>query len=312
MVTALTPRLVHEAEAFMHTTARSLLDRLPASGTADLVAAFSVPLPNRVTVHLLGFPPDDADRVARLAKELMESEFPLRNRTERGEGFANAFPEFAGYIDEQIEEREARLSAGAVPDDVVSRLLELEIDGARLTRTQVRALTRNLITGGLTTTSQLLGNLLHSLLTVDGLDGAVRADDAVLRNAIEESLRTSPPLLFVARGCVRDDAIAEEPVRAGERIVVGTGCANRDENVFTDAEQFVVDRPNADQHLTFGYGPHVCPGATLARAVAHAGITEFLAKFPAGALALEPGYRFENVSTFFEIGPRRLPVVIGR
>jgi hypothetical protein len=240
----------------------------------------------------------------------MESEFPLRNRTERGEGFVNAFPEFAGYIDEQIDEREARLRAGGAPDDVVSRLLELEIEGARLTRTQVRALTRNLITGGLTTTRQLIGNLLHSLLTVDGLDAAARADDAVLRNAIEESLRTSPPLLFVARGCRRDETIAGEPVVAGERVVVGTGCANRDEDVFTDAERFVADRPNADQHLTFGYGPHVCPGATLARVVAHAGIEEFFAKFAAGAVALAPDHRFENVSTFFEIGPRRLPIVI--
>lgn len=311
MVTALTPRVVHDAEPFMHETARSLLDRLPAAGTADLVGAFSVPLPNRVTVHLLGFPPADADRVARLAKELMESEFPLRNRTERGEGFVNAFPEFAGYIDEQIDERESRLRGGAAADDVVSRLLELEIDGARLTRTQVRALTRNLITGGLTTTSQLLGNLLHALLTVDGLDAAARADDAVLRNAIEESLRTSPPLLFVARGCVRDEAIAGEPVATGERVVIGTGCANRDESVFDDADRFVGDRPNADQHLTFGYGPHVCPGATLARAVAQAGMKAYFEKFPPGAVALEPGYRFENVSTFFEIGPRRLPVVIG-
>jgi cytochrome P450 len=78
--------------------------------------------------------------------------------------------------------------------------------------------------------------------------------------------------------------------------------------VFADGEAFRYDRDNAEQHLSFGYGPHVCPGATLARAVARIGVRAFLDRFPAGAVALEPGFRFENVSTFFEVGPRRLPV----
>jgi cytochrome P450 len=312
MVTALTPKVVHDAEPFMRATADTLLDALPepAPGApVDLVAGFSVRMPNRVTVYLLGFPSEDADDLARMAKELMESEFPLRNRTDRGEGFANAFPEFAGYIDAQIDAREEALRAGEVRTDVVSRLVQLEIDGVRLSRTQARALTRNLITGGLTTTSQLLGNLLHALLAIEGLDTAVRADASLLDHAIEESLRVSPPILFVARGCVHDTAIAGTPVGTGERVIVGTGSANRDEQVFADAEHFQADRPNADQHLSFGYGPHVCPGATLARAVARIGVAAYLDRFGPGTLALEPDYEFENVSTFFEVGPKRLPVV---
>ena len=172
MVTALTPKTVHDAESFIRSAAGTLLDAardaIERNGVVDLVTAFTVPLPNRVTVHLLGFPSEDADLLARLAKELMESEFPLRNRTERGEGFANAFPEFAGYIDEQIDAREKALRRGEARTDVVSRLVQLEVDGVRLTKTQTRALTRNLITGGLTTTSQLIGNVLHALLTEAG------------------------------------------------------------------------------------------------------------------------------------------------
>ncbi len=99
MVTALTPKVVHDAERFMRTTAEALLAARPEpkpGAPVDLVARYSVPLPNRITVYLLGFPAEDADDLARMAKELMESEFPLRNRTDRGEGFANAFPEFRG------------------------------------------------------------------------------------------------------------------------------------------------------------------------------------------------------------------------
>ena len=93
-------------------------------------------------------------------------------------------------------------------------------------------------------------------------------------------------------------------------MIIGSASANRDERVFDDADRFRVDRDNADQHLTFGYGPHVCPGATLARIVARIAINEFLDRFPNGSVALEPGFTFEQVPTYFEHGPRRLPIVV--
>ena len=304
MVTALTPRVVHEAEPFMAETANGLLDAVPVPGTADLVPAFTVPLPNRVTVHLLGLPPEDADQLAAWAKELMESGFPATNRSERGEGFAAAFPEFAGYIDDQIE----RLDADTEADDVLARLVRLESDGERLPRRQVRALVRNLITGGLTTTSQLLGNLVFELLRDSTVESAMRRDPAALAGAIEESLRLAPPVLFIFRGCVHATSVGGRAITEGERVVVGTGSANRDEQVFRDGERFDVTRPNTEQHLTFGYGQHVCPGAALARTVARIGLATFFDRFPAGTVRLADAFRFENVPTFFECGPRRLPV----
>lgn len=308
MVTAMTPKVVHAAEPFIASTAAALLEFLPRD-RFDLVTSYTGVLPNRVTMHLLGFDPADADQLARWAKELMESTFPALNRTERGVGFAAAFPDFAGYIDTRIAERTRQLDAGETRDDVLARLIRLEVDDAPLPPPQLRALVRNLITGGLTTTSQLLGNLLFELLTRPDFDAAVRADPTLLQTAIEESLRLTPPLLFLARGCVRDTEIGGCPVHAGERVAIGTASANRDERVFKHADEFRADRANADQHLTFGYGTHVCPGATLARAVARIGIDAVLDHFAAGELALEPGFAFEQVPTFFEHGPRRLPVV---
>jgi cytochrome P450 len=239
----------------------------------------------------------------------MESPFPATNRTERGEGFANAFPEFAAYIDAQIDRRADELARGDDVDDVLARLLRLDVDGDPLPRVQVRALVRNLITGGLTTTSQLLGNVLHEVLSTPAVERSVRAGDAQLGRAIEESLRIAPPVLFMARGCVRDTAVGGTPIAAGERVIIGSASANRDERIFTDADAFDPDRPNADQHLTFGYGPHVCPGAGLARTVARVGLHAFLDRFPTGSVSLAPGFAFENVPTFFECGPRSLPVV---
>jgi cytochrome P450 len=314
MVTAVNPKAVHGAEEFIRTTAASLLAALPARGRADLVPAFTVPLPNRVTVHLLGFPPEDADTIAAWAKELMESGFPATNRSHRGEGFGAAFPDFAGYIDDRIAQRSAALEAGRerVPDDVLTRLVELAVDGERLPPRQLRALVRNLITGGLTTTSQLLGNLLHEVLTDAMVENATRTDPDALATAIEESLRLRPPVMFVARGCVADTEVSGCPIPHGGRVIVGTASANRDENVFEAADEFRVDRPNADAHLTFGYGPHVCPGAALARTVTRLGIQALFAHFPPGTVRAASDYAYENVPTFFECGPRRLLVETAR
>ena len=167
---------------------------------------------------------------------------------------------------------------------------------------------RNLITGGMTTTSQLLGNLVHDVLTDAALEAAVRTDEGALAGAIEESLRLQPPVMFVVRGCVRDTGVGGEPVEAGQRVIIGSASANRDERVFDEPDVFRPDRPNAEQHLTFGYGPHVCPGASLARVVARIGIETLLDRFPPGTLVAAPDHRYENVPTFFECGPRRLLV----
>jgi cytochrome P450 len=297
MVSVLTPRLVHAAEPFMRATAASLLD----AGPRDLVPGFTVPLPNRVTMHLLGLPQADADDVAGWAKELMESGFPKTNRSARGEGFKAAFPDFAGYIDDRVVARRAELAAGRDdhPDEVLTKLVKMD----ELDDRQVRALVRNLITGGLTTTSQLLGNLVHVMITDAERQAQVRADVA---SAVDESLRLQPPVMFVGRECAAATVVEGCPVPAGAKVIVGTASANRDPAVFDAPGEFRVGRANADAHLTFGYGVHVCPGAALARTVARVGIGVLLERYPPGTLRAAPGYRYENVPTHFECGPRSL------
>lgn len=308
MVTALTPRAVKAVEPYVDSTARSLLAAIPDAGEADLVPAFTTPLPNASTVRLLGFPEEDAPRIMAWAKELMESGFPATHRNRDGvEGFLEGFPEFAGYIDERIDERRKQPR-----DDVATKLLELEVDGERLTPRQLRAMVRNLITGGLTTTSQLLGNLLYQLLTIPELEARLRSDPDAVPRAVEESLRLAPPIMFVPRGCTRDTDVDGNVVHAGQRVVIGTGCANRDEAFFPDGDAFDIDRPNVFDHLTFGYGPHFCPGAPQARSVARIAIVAFLDHFPPGTVRLTDGFVFDNVPTFFETGPKRVTVRTSR
>jgi cytochrome P450 len=308
MVTALTPRSVKAAERYITATAARLLDELPPAGQADLVPAFTAPLPNASTVHILGFPEADAPQLMHWAKDLIESGFPGTHRNRDGvEGFKEGFPDFADYIDDRIAERRAHPR-----DDVTTKLLELEVEGERLTPRQLRAMVRNLITGGLTTTSQLLGNMLYELFTVPGLEARLRADADALPRAIEESLRLAPPVMFIPRGCQRGTDVDGTELREGQRVVVGTGCANRDESVFANGDDFDLERANLSDHLTFGYGPHFCPGAPLARSVARLGLTAFLDHFAAGTVHLTDGFVYENVPAFFETGPKRVTVRIGR
>jgi cytochrome P450 len=306
MVTALTPKVVRAAEPYIESKAKALLDALPEQGKGDLVPTFTGPLPIASTVRVLGFPEEDAPKTMAWAKDLIESGFPATHRNREGvEGFADGFPDFAGYIDDRINERRTNPR-----DDVTTRLLELEVDGERLTPRQLRAMVRNLITGGLTTTSQLVGNLLHQLLTVPGLEDRLRSDPDALPRATEESLRLAPPVMFIPRGCTRDTDVDGTHLHAGQRVVMGTACANRDEDVFAHGDDFDVDRANVSDHLTFGYGPHFCPGAPLARAVARIGVGAFLQRFPKGTVSLTEGFAYENVPAFFETGPARLTVDI--
>jgi len=309
MVTALTPKVVKAAESYTEAKATSLLDALPDAGghEVDLVPTFTGPLPIASTMHVLGFPEEDAPKTMAWAKDLIESGFPATHRNREGvEGFADGFPDFAGYIDDRIDERRTNPK-----DDVTSRLIELDVDGERLTPRQLRAMVRNLITGGLTTTSQLLGNLLHAVLTVPGLEDRLRSDADAMPRAIEESLRLAPPVMFIPRGCRRDTEVDGTKLSPGQRVVMGSACANRDESVFEHGDDFDVDRPNAFDHLTFGYGPHFCPGAPLARSVARIAVTAFLRRFPKGTVRLTDGFVFENVPAFFETGPARLTIEIG-
>jgi cytochrome P450 len=144
------------------------------------------------------------------------------------------------------------------------------------------------------------------------LEAGLRGDDAALDTAIEESLRLRPPVMLMARGCVADTEVGGCPVPEGDRVIVGAASANRDERLFEAPDEFRLDRQNADQHLTFGFGPHVCPGAVLARTVARIGVRALFARFPPGTLRPAPDHVYENVPTFFECGPRRLAVDIGR
>ncbi|MFO0688146.1 MAG: cytochrome P450 [Myxococcota bacterium] len=284
-------------------------ERRPEGGDAasdagiELVESFTDRIANLVNFHLMGFPTEDTPRIVAWAREILHSEWTALNRTEKGEGIAGAFPEFARYVDDLVDSR----SKASSPDDLIARLVGSEVLGRPLSRTMLRTLVSQIILGGISTSTNLLGSMLHRLLTTPGLHARLRAEPALVPAAVEESLRLDPPVLFVRRVCRRDTELAGTKLAQGETVIVGIASANRDEAVFEDADAFRLDR-GLPRHIAFAGGAHLCSGAALARLVACETISAYVARFEEGELELVPGFVYEGVPVFLEHGPKRLDV----
>jgi cytochrome P450 len=309
VMSAFNPAAIRLEERFVRERAHALLEGVQTPGTVDMVPAFTTPLPNDATVHLLGFPMPDAPKIAVWSKEVMESEWPAMNRTERGEGMEGAFPEYTAYVDEFVASLRAEVAAGNAPEGLLTRLLTADVGGEQLSVRQMRALVFNLLLGGLTTTAQLLGNVIYQLLISDSVAELAEADADGRAAFIEECLRVYPPVMLIPRGCVQETTVAGTTIVPGERVIVGSACVNRDETLFDSSEAFDAHRSNVDRHLTFGFGPHICAGAAMARSVALIGLDEFVRFARPRNARLPEGFRYENVPTFFEYGPKSMPVI---
>jgi len=302
---AIATHRIGRVEPFAREFTRRLIDEAIAAGRSELVQDLVMPIPSSVIAHLLGAPPDDFSKWAKWSDEVVQGDYPRLNRTERGEGLAGGHPEFADYIDRLIAQHR---EADPPPDDFITRLLATEVDGYRLSDTELRTLLAFLLIAGNETTRHLLSNLLHTFATRPDLLVELQRDPALVHNAVEESLRFDPPVVLLMRECVRDTEMRGMPIRAGEQVAFGIASGNRDERHYEDPDEFRLDRPQPKGHLAFGAGPHVCPGASLARLEGRV-LLEVLAERVA-SVELESGFRWQKVPVFWANGPQGLPAVL--
>ena len=160
--------------------------------------------------------------------------------------------------------------------DVISGILELRPDGEPISPDQVLSLGTQIFAAGADTTSSAMGSLAHYLATNPDDQARLRADPDLLPAAIEEVLRLGPPLHQTVRRTTADVTIAGTPVPANELVAINVASANRDAERFADPHRIRLDRER-NQHLTFGFGPHMCVGAPIARQEIFAFGTQLLA-----------------------------------
>ena len=248
-------------------------DAIDAGRTVDLVEDFAVKLPLATICEMMGSPADDWTLIHQFTESLFlpdstkwalpgESHEDMRQRL-RDEHFA--------YFENIIADRRANPR-----DDLSSKLVHGDIDGAPLTQQQLHGYFTLLFGAGNETTRNATTRGIMALLeNPDQLDAMRRAGDAGVEPAVEEILRWTSPVLHFARMATRDIVIRDVTVRAGDTVVVWYPSANRDEHAFRDPYRFDVARqPN--NHLAFGHGSHFCLGASVARYELRAIFTELI------------------------------------
>jgi cytochrome P450 len=229
-----------------------LIDSFVLLGRADLVRRLTFAFPVRVIARILGLPERDSQQFQRWSIEMIS----MIVNWDRGLAASNAL---RGYFANQVAERRARPR-----DDLISELVETEVDGHRLTDEEIFAFLRMLLPAGIETTYRSLGNLLFALLTHPAqLDEIVRHGE-LRAAAIEEGLRWETPLVMIARQCIRDARLADIDIPAGRELNVFIGSANRDERRYAEPDRFDIHR-TPSPHVSFGTGPHMCLGMHLAR-----------------------------------------------
>jgi cytochrome P450 len=303
---AIAQHRIGRVEPFARDLCNRLLDGMLERGGGDLLAEYVMPIPATVIAHLLGADPADHPRFAEWSDIVVQSTYATKNRREDGddnEGLAGVAPEFAAYLDGMIAERRG---AADPPDDFVTRLLHTEVDGQRLTDLEMRTQLAFLLIAGNETTRHLIANMLETVCADPALLAHLRATRDLVPTAVEESLRHDPPIHVLLRDCPHGATVAGTTIPAGVKVAFGLASANRDDAMYDEPDAFRLDRPSARDHVAFGGGPHICPGATLARLEGRIALDVFLDRVRSARLA--DGYTREPVPVFWANGPRALPV----
>jgi cytochrome P450 len=260
---------------------------------ADLVREVTFPFPVIVIARLLGLPREDLPMFHRRAVEVISAGFELDRA-------ANASQWLFDYFSSIIADRRVHPS-----DDVISVLAQAELEGTRLTDEEICSFLRLLLPAGAETTYRSSANLLFGLLSNPEQLNALRADRALMPQAIEEGLRWEPPLIGIMRTATRDSEVEGVFVPAGSFVAVNIGSANHDEKVWDNPEEFDIFRPPR-QHLAFAWGPHMCLGLHLARMETRVALNQLLDRLP--GLRFDPDAAPAAISGAIFRAPAGLPV----
>ena len=247
---AFTPRRVAQSAPRVEALARELVAALPAGAEFDLVPALSIPLPVVVIAEMLGVPPERQDDFRRWSDAFVG----LLENPPTPELQGSAL-ELVTYFRELADERRRDPQ-----DDLVSALVQAEIDGRKLTQAELDGFFIVLLVAGNETTTNLISNQLRLLSERPDLWKALREDRQRIPAAIEETVRWDGPVQNLGREATRDVTVSGTRIPEASRVVVSFGAAGRDPEAFEDAEAYRLDRGNL-QHLGFGHGVHFCLGA---------------------------------------------------
>ncbi len=296
---AFNPRSIEAMETRIEAITASLLDAIGDAITIDFIVDFAAPLPTQAILDMMGMsdaPRDDFKAWSEAILWGYDPERDARTQTRLREAFLGMSAAFR----EAIEAR--RRDPG---DDLISAMVRAQEEEDRLGDLEIISLCTQLMVAGNVTTTDLIGNGMHALLTHPEQLALLRAEPQRAEAAVEEMLRYDCPITETARMPLEDDRIGACPVHAGDTLTASLAAANHDPEQFQDPHAFRIDR-DAREHLGFGSGIHVCLGAPLARLEARIAIHRFLERFP--RIELDPERPPERRALPFFRGFTTLPL----
>lgn len=294
---AFTARRVELLRARAQAIVDGLLDEMAAQGPpADLVRGLALPLPVTVIAELLGVPPGDQDQFRGW------SEAVLSTTAHTPEQVQEAYLNLAVYMAGQFDRRRAEPA-----NDLLSELVSVKDGEGGLTEEELIVFGMTLLIAGYETTANQIANSVHTLLTDPDQADRLRRRPELLAGAVEELLRLVPiGTISLPSVATEDLELGGVIVRAGDVVFVSRASANLDEATFPAADRLDFERgPNP--HVAFGYGPHHCLGAQLARMELQVAIGSLLGRFPGLALAV-PAADLPWKTGVLVRGLRELPV----
>lgn len=294
-VTALAPRIQQIAEECI----KNLESQAPR---ADIVATLTYPLPLQVTCEMLGIGKEDWQKVGQWCEAPLFLFHP-GNTPEQQMQLAQGVAEYWRYLKALVEERRANPRQ----DDILTALIEARIDGEKpLDTVEMVNLLATLVFGAQRPTTHLIGSMVLYLLRQPESWKQLVANPALIPQAIEEALRYDAPASSMMRLVTEDVVLSGTTVPKGSRLLLLFAAANRDEEVFKDAERFDITRESANRHLGFGHGTHGCLGVQLARMQVRAAMELLIKRLP--NLRLVPNEAPTYMPNILARGPQRLMV----
>ena len=308
-----TARYIDTLKARVKAEVTRLLDEMAPLGACDLVEQLSSRLPLFTLCEILGVPEPDRPKFLKWMHYL---EMAGNAAADQGAGTLEITPElmtligeFNGAVAEMFEYGRAMLhKRRADPQaDLMSAIARAQLDGEMLADEFLDGSWLLIVFAGNDTTRNTISGTMKLLTEFPDQKAKLIAQPSLMRGAVDEFIRMVSPVIYMRRTATRDVEVGGQMIGEGEKVVMYYGAANRDPAIFENPDQLDITRANADKHIAFGFGPHVCIGKQVARLQLEEVYTQLLARFPdmryAGGIDVAPNN--------FVFAIRKLPVVWG-
>ena len=268
-----TPKAIKALEVDMRAKIRELLENVEDKGEFNFVTEISEQLPLWVLCEMMGIPESERPKIRDLVNNLTDASIQQDPN--------NSFQIWVNYMElfkmgrDMIEERRQNPT-----DDLMSVVANTKIEGGELPPELLDGFfLLMVIAGNETTRNTLTGGLMELTENPEEREKLLK-DPSLISNATDEMLRWVTSVIYFRRTATKDTNIRGQDIKAGDKVVMWYGSANRDEDVFTDGDLFKVDRVNAKKHLAFGAGEHLCLGNRLGHMQIRILFEELLSRYP--------------------------------